>query len=77
MKFTREKILAALKEMGPLKAPGINDFSTLFYQKCWHIMGENVSLFCLAALNNKANLEVVNATSIVLILKKSNPTKMI
>lgn len=61
--------------MRPTKALGINGFPAIFYQKCWHIMGKEVSLFCLKALNKGLRLDDFN--SIVLIPKVLHPTKMI
>ncbi|KAA3473556.1 reverse transcriptase [Gossypium australe] len=49
--FTKEEIRAALAELGPTKAPREDGFLALFYQKCWSIVGEEVSSFCLKHLN--------------------------
>ncbi|KAA3477260.1 reverse transcriptase [Gossypium australe] len=50
-RYTKEEIREALSELGPTKAPGEDGFPTLFYQKCWSIVGEDVSSFCLKHLN--------------------------
>ncbi|KAA3483306.1 RNA-directed DNA polymerase [Gossypium australe] len=36
-----KKIREALSELGPTKASGEDRFPTLFYQKCWSIIGED------------------------------------
>ncbi|KAF5470931.1 hypothetical protein F2P56_011417 [Juglans regia] len=38
--FTRNEVLATLKQMGPLKAPGPNGFEACFYQTYWHTVGD-------------------------------------
>lgn len=75
--FIEEKLHVAVKEMGPTKALGIDNFSTIFYQKYWHIEGKEVSLFCLGVLNGEVTLDALNIKSIVLILKIPNSTKMV
>lgn len=72
-----EEVLGALKEMGPIKAPRCYWFSTIFFQKCWHIVGREVSNFCLGVLNNDLNLEPMNVTNIVLIPKIPKLTSMV
>ncbi|KAL4352687.1 hypothetical protein GQ457_06G008940 [Hibiscus cannabinus] len=49
--FTSEEILAALREMSPLKASGNDGFPALFYQKYWQIVGQDVTNYCLSFLN--------------------------
>ncbi|XP_040949964.1 uncharacterized protein [Gossypium hirsutum] len=41
----------AVFDMGSTKAPGEDGFLGLFYQKCWHIIGDKVTDFCLHLLN--------------------------
>ncbi|KAK5826815.1 hypothetical protein PVK06_021747 [Gossypium arboreum] len=41
--YTKEEIHEAFKEMGPTKAPGEDGFPAQFYQKCWSIIGEDVT----------------------------------
>lgn len=61
--YTEEEVFGALKDMGPTKAPSINGFPTIFFQKYWHIVINDVCLFCLGALNNGMNLETMNVTT--------------
>lgn len=42
----------------------------LFYKKYWHIVGEEVIVYVLNILNNKAPIEQINHTQVVLIPKK-------
>lgn len=72
-RYSKEEIHEALKEMGPTKVPGEDDFPALFYQKCWSIIREEVSSYCLNILNKGMDLILINKTNIVLISKIANP----
>ena len=74
--FSAEEIKVALFQMGPIKAPGSNNMNALFYQKFWHVMGDNVLTAMLDFLNNGNMIPEINHTNIVLILKVKNPKKM-
>ncbi|KAA3462273.1 reverse transcriptase [Gossypium australe] len=74
MQYTKEKVWEALTGMGPTKASGEDRFPALFFQKCWHIIGEEVTLFCLQHLNGGMEVSPINTTHIVLIPKRANPT---
>ncbi|KAH1074654.1 hypothetical protein J1N35_026982 [Gossypium stocksii] len=62
--------------MGPTKAPDEYGLPALFYQNCCHIIGDEVTRFCLQTLNEGMGLQQINATRIVLIPKTDNPTTM-
>ena len=49
---TVEKVKAALFQMGPTKAPGPNGMNALFYQKFWHIVGNDISFAMLDFMNS-------------------------
>lgn len=74
--FSEDEILEVLKNMDLTKAPSTDDFLVLFYQKYLHIVGKEFSLFCLHILNGGVSLDKLNITSIVLIPKIKNLTKM-
>ncbi|KAH1080052.1 hypothetical protein J1N35_019813 [Gossypium stocksii] len=54
--FTKEDIRIAIKEIAPLKAPGLDGFSTLFFQKYWHIVGDEISKYCLDVLDENGKI---------------------
>ncbi|KAA3486763.1 reverse transcriptase [Gossypium australe] len=74
--YTKEEIRVALSELGPTKAPEEDGFLTLFYQKCWSIMGDDMSSFCLQHLNGGMDISLTNKTNILLIPKIPNPSNI-
>lgn len=74
--FKEEDILEALKAMVPLKASGKDEFPAFFVQKFWHIVGPDVTSYCLDILNNRRDMKMINNTTIVLIPKIQNPRNM-
>ena len=74
--YNPEEIKAALFQMGPTKAPGPGSMNALFYQKFWHIVGNDVITAVLDFLNNGNMLPEINHTNIVLIPKVKDPKKM-
>lgn len=67
----------AINDMRPTKAPGVDGFLALFFQKYWHIVGKEVSRFCLDVLNHGASLEDMNFKNIVLLPNVPNASSMI
>lgn len=47
VEYSADEIMAALKSMGPTKAPGEDGFPVIFFQKCWHIVGTEITSFGL------------------------------
>ncbi|KAA3472829.1 reverse transcriptase [Gossypium australe] len=75
--FREDEVRAALKGMGPIKAPGPDGFPAIFFQKFWHIVGKEVLEFCLGVLNEGREAEAANMTNIVLIPKVNKPTSLV
>jgi hypothetical protein len=72
----RQEVDNAIKQMGPLKAPGTDSMSPIFYQTFWDSIGTDVSSAVLSYLNSGSILKSINHTYITLIPKKQNPTKV-
>ena len=58
--------------MAPLKAPGLDGTSHLFYQHYCNLVGDDVCQFVLNFLNNASLPKHLNHTFITLIPKKKN-----
>ena len=67
--YSVEEVKVALFQMGPTKAPGPDGMNALFYQKFWHIVGNDVSSAMLDFLNSGIMIPEINYTHIVLIPK--------
>ncbi|KAA3472243.1 reverse transcriptase [Gossypium australe] len=76
MAFTKEEIWEALSSMGATKAPGEDGLPAIFFQKLWHIVGNEVTAFYLEQLNGGMEVSQLNSTHIVLIPKKVRPTNL-
>ena len=75
-KFSVDEIKAALFQMGPTKAPGPDGMNAIFYQKFWHIVGDNIVSIVLELFNTSYMILDLNRTYIVLIPKIKNPIKV-
>ena len=67
--FEEEDVKTALFSMDPIKAPGLDGFPALFYQKNWAVVGERLTTMCLGVLNDGLPVTELNDTLITLILK--------
>ena len=74
--YSVEEVKVALFQMGPTKVPGPDGMNALFYQKFWHIVGNDVSSVVLDFLNSGIMIPEINYTHIVLIPKVKSPEKM-
>ena len=71
--FTPGEVAVALKQMAPLKAPGLDGLPPLFYHKYWYLIRDEVTKAILTCLNTGKILKAINHTYITLIPKVQNP----
>lgn len=71
--YSEEEVRIALNQMFPTKAPGPDEFPSLFYQHFWNNIKDKTVRWSLSVLNEKAYVESQNHTNIVLIPKRKNP----
>ena len=76
MEYKPEEVVAAIKEMAPLKAPGPDGMPPLFYQSYWSDVGTEVTQAVLSCLNSGSILRSINHTFIYLIPKVKNPERV-
>ena len=50
--FTPSEVEQALNQMAPLKTPGPDGMSPIFYKKYWHIVGDDVTTGVLSCLRD-------------------------
>ena len=58
------------------KAPGLDGFSTSFFQRCWDIVGDDVIRAFTSFFEDGRLLKELNHTSLTLGPKTSNPSKL-
>ena len=71
--YSEEEVKTALFQMHPSKAPGPDGMSPFFFQKFWHIVGQDVTAIVLYVLHSGRYLRKMNYAHIVLIPKKNQP----
>ncbi|KAL8151867.1 hypothetical protein V2J09_021675 [Rumex salicifolius] len=71
--FTDEEIRAAFHKMGAYKAPGVDGFQPVFYQKCWDVVRESVCTFIKEFFSTGHLPTGANETLIHLIGKVDSP----
>lgn len=76
VEFTSEDVCKAVKEMYPIRAPGVDGLPSLFCQKFWGIVKNEVISVCPNVLDNNDTVDCLNEILIILISKKDNPTRV-
>ena len=71
--FMECEVSAALKQMAPLKAPGLDGMPPLFYQHFWGTVDKDVTSSILSWLNTGTLPHPINHTFITLIPKTKSP----
>lgn len=67
--FTSQKVVAALKQMDPLKAPDPDVLPALFFRRYWDIVRQNVVKAVSEILNKGAKVGNMETTLVALIPK--------
>ncbi|KAL4278536.1 hypothetical protein GQ457_03G025960 [Hibiscus cannabinus] len=67
--FQPDEIHAAVFGMPPMKASGMDGYHALFFQKYWHVVGADITRFCLSILEETSDIGQINTTQFVLIPK--------
>lgn len=70
--FRSEEVREAMKNIAPSKVLCIDDYPALFYQKYWHIVGDEITKYCLDVLTRRKEIGILNITSIALMPKESS-----
>ncbi|KAF7143420.1 hypothetical protein RHSIM_Rhsim05G0112800 [Rhododendron simsii] len=71
-----EEVQKAVFQMGSLKAPGSDGFPSIFYQKYWDVVREDVFTGVNEFFQNGHILKEMNHTNVALIPKVNNPESM-
>ena len=74
--FTSDKVIGALKQMHPCKAPSPNGIPVLFFNSFWHIVGNDVIKLVLNFLKLGIMPPNINHTFITLVPKVASPKSM-
>ncbi|CAM8995263.1 unnamed protein product [Rhodiola kirilowii] len=70
MPYTEGEVYAAIQQLHPSKAPGLDGFPAEFLQKYWDILKNDCLKVCLSALNDGVYPSKLNDTLLVLIPKQ-------
>lgn len=74
--YNEVEIRSALFQMHPEKAPGIDGFSAIFYQRYWEILKDDVYDEVLKFINDDLLDCGLNITQLILLLKKEDSCKV-
>lgn len=61
------KIKSAAYQLGGMKAPGPDSFTSMFYQNSWDIVGADICCFVKSFFVNEVDVACLNETNMVLI----------
>lgn len=75
-KLLAEEVYDVIKIMASLKAVGNDGFPAFFFQKYWHLVGNDIVRYCLDVLNEGKIFDAINKANIVLIPKVSDLKNM-
>ena len=70
--FTKEEFIQVLREMEGDKAPGLDDFTMAFFQKCWSVVEKDVMDVFDYFHQHSVFERSMNASFLTLIPKKCN-----
>ena len=71
--FLQEEIDNIIKRMPSEKAPGPDGLNGQFMKKCWQLVKDEFYALCNDFYTDNVNLEGINSSYTILILKKTNP----
>lgn len=74
--ISMDETKSALFSMGNLKAPGPDGFHLMFFKSQWDILGPFIFNFVQEVFSRPSSIREVNQTSISLIPKKEDPSKI-
>ena len=74
--FLEEEVVVAVKSMGSFKAPGIDWFQPVFYQKNWEVVGASVTRFVLGFFESGVRPQLTNSALLILLPKVARPEKI-
>lgn len=75
--FSSQKVKEVVFSMAPEKALGLDGFTTLFFQKCWSFLGDEILLVLEEARRNRSILKEMNTTLFAIIPKTKNPNSFV
>lgn len=74
--FSENEIKMPVFDMHPSKAPGPDGFTSIFFQKFWPLIGNDIAKSALAILNSHGDPMELNSTLITLLPKINDPVTL-
>lgn len=74
--ITKEEVYRALMSIDDQRAPGCDGFNALFFKRAWPIIRKNVTNAVLQFFEDGELYKAINCTTITLIPKVLNPSKI-